>query len=957
MTIFTSLTFALKRLWSHRSLALALALGLAAAVALAVAVPLYSDGVNYTLLNTALSQSAAQTRRPPFTFIFHYVGSWHEPIDHAQFTPVDQFMQQQAAGVIGLPSEGVTRYAATDSLQLYPDGETINRRQRLDLVRLTTLSGVFEHIRLVEGTLPSPTEAGGEVIQALVSLKLANDIGLQFGETYLLYKPGETGQPPYQMRVTIAGVWLPADSTDPFWFYTPESFEKKLLVPEETFFGAAVEGLPKPINEAAWRIAFDGSAIHAEDVPGLLGRISQAQTQANALLPYTDLELSPVQPLRQYYRQALALTGLLFVFSAPIFTLLLYFLGLVAAMLVRRQRSEIAVLRSRGASRAYVVSVYWLEWTLLGTLTLPAGIWGGVGLAQLVGRTQSFLDFSRPADLPIRITPVVLGLGAGAVILSILLSVIPAWQASEHTIVSYKQERARARRKPLWQRAYLDMLLLIPALYGLYTLQQAKNGLLRILGFSAGSVNPFENPLLFLLPTLFILSLSLLLLRLLPFLLSALAWLSAHLPSLPSLLALRQLARSGGAHAGPLALMALTLSLAGFVASMAATLDHYLVDSAYYEAGADLNLAEGGEYTGDTGSSQPPGAPGSPQLPRPTPAEDAVWHFLPVSDHLSLPGVRAAARVGKYESELRAAGRSLDGRLLGVDRTDFPVVAFFRADFASEPLGGLMNRLALDPAALLVDSDTWARLNLSSGDSVQVQVTSGETRTLSFKAVGALDYFPSIYPEDGPFYIGNLDYIFEAFGGLLPYDVWLRIAPEADTQAIVLGLYNMGVNVVRVQDARAEVQTVFASPNRQGMLGLLSVGFLAAALLTVVGFLLYAVLSFRERFIQLGVLRAIGLSAWQMGAALAVEQMFLILTGLASGTGIAVLTAALYIPHLPVTLGSHPGTPPYVVEIAWENILRVYGIFAAMLLAGLLATSWLLARMKIFQAIKMGETV
>ena len=50
--------------------------------------------------------------------------------------------------------------------------------------------------------------------------------------------------------------------------------------------------------------------------------------------------------------------------------------------------------------------------------------------------------------------------------------------------------------------------------------------------------------------------------------------------------------------------MVVTLSLAGFVASMAYTLDKSLADSAYYEVGADLNLAEGGEYTGDAPAGQ-----------------------------------------------------------------------------------------------------------------------------------------------------------------------------------------------------------------------------------------------------------------------------------------------------------------------------------------------------------------
>jgi len=967
MILLNAISFALKRLWSHRGLALCLAGGLSVAVALAMAVPLYADGVNYNLLNAALSKAAAQSRRPPFNFIFHYVGSWHEPIPAEQYAPVDTFLREQVSGVVGLPALGFTRYVSTDNLQLYPPGEKIIRSQRLDLVKLAFVSGIFDHIRLVEGQLPSPVSGEwvgneGDPIEVLVSLALANDVSLQVGETYQVYKSSSRSGAPYQQPIRVTGIWIPVSSTtqeDDFWaFYAPSSFDKKLLIPESTFFGPVAASLPLPVNEAAWRIAFDGSGVHSEDIPGLLARIDQAQIRANALLAHTDLDSSPIQALRQYRRDALALTGSLFVFSAPVLGLALYFLGLVASMLVRRQRNEIAVLRSRGASRIWVVTVYLLEWCVLGGMALAAGLWLGMDVARLIGRTQSFLDFTRHADFPLRLTASALGLGLAAAGLSILFSLLPAWRAGRDTIVSYKQERARARQPPLWQRAYLDFLLLLPSLYGLYTLRA--EGKLKILGRTFGSSDPFENPLLFLLPTLFIVALSLLLLRLLPLLLASLAWLAAQLSGSVPVLALRQLSRSAGAYLGPLMLMVITLSLAGFVASMAHSLDKSLADSAYYEVGADLNLAEGGEYTGEIptgqGNAGQPGAPvGGASTGGNTPA---VWNFLPISDHLALPGVLAAARLGSYDAELTAGGRSASGQLIGVDRTEFPAVAFFRRDFAAEPLVALMNRLASDPAALLVDRTTWERFHVNTGDTVELRVTiDGEARVTAFKIAGLLDYFPTRYPEDGPFFLANLDYLFESWGGPQPYDVWLRTAPGTSTNAIITGINNLGVAVITTQDARARLDQAYSAPNRQGMLGLLSVGFLAASILTVVGFLLYTLFSLRERFIQLGVLRAIGLSVRQMGAALALEQVFLILTGLAAGTGISVLTAYLFIPHLPVSMGAHPGVPPYVVAIAWGDILRVYVIFGVMLLGGTTASLVSLAKMKIFQAVKLGEIV
>jgi putative ABC transport system permease protein len=962
MSILSIFSYVLKRLWSHSSLAACLALGLIASVSLAVAVPLYADGVNYNLLNAALSRTAAETRRPAFSFIFHYVGAWHNPIEMAKYEPVDAFMREQAAQIVGLPlgqygsdqEAGVTRYVSTENLQLYPQGNVIRRSERLELVKLTYMSGVFEHVRLIDGKLPS--RSGEDSIEALMPLKLANDLGLHVGETYLLYKPDARGTQPFRMQVTVAGLWVPQDPQDGFWFYPPDSLDKRLLVPEETFFRPVAAQLALPVDEAAWRLAFDGSGVHSQDVPSLLARIDQVQTRANALLPYTDLEFSPVQALRQYRGQSQALTGLLFAFSSPVLGLALYFLGLTAAMLVRRQRNEIAVLRSRGASRPWVAGIYGLEWSMLSGLALLTGPWLGMALARLVGQTRSFLDFSLKSPFSLSLTRQALGFGLTAAALALLFSLLPAWQSGRFTIVSYKQERARARQKPLWQRFYLDLLLLVPPLYGLYTLRS--QGKIMLLGRSLGASNPFENPLLFLLPALFILALSLLLLRLLPRLLSGLSWLAAQFPGTVPVLALRQLSRSAGAHMAPLMLLVITLSLAGFVASMAHTLDRSLTDGVYYQVGADLNLVEGGEYTGETQNPaevfSQAGASGTIQVPVSTDLP-AVWNFLPVSDHLSLPGVQAVARVGRYDAELQAGGRSAGGNLLAIDRTDFPRVAFFRRDFASEPLIALMNRLAYDPAALLVDRGTWERFNLNTGDPVQLRIRLEQRQTLEFKVAGVMEYFPTQYPEQGPFFVANLDYLFESTGGLQPYDVWLRTAQGADPRAIVQGVNNLGVAVIRAQDARLLLDQTFQTPNRQGVLGLLSVGFLSALLLNVVGFLLYALFSFRERYIQLGVLRAIGLSGEQMAAYLALEQFFLILTGLGVGTGIAVLAAYLFIPHLAVTFGSHPGVPPSVVEIAWGDMLRVYAVFGGMLLAGVGVTLFMLRRMRLFQAIKMGE--
>lgn len=939
-----AISYALKRLWHHRFLALNLAFGLLIAVALATTIPVYADGIHTSVLQSSLAQNAPGQS---FDFIFRYVGSWHEPVRKDQYQPVDQYLSQQAVGAIGLPGQDVTRYVATVNLQLYPSTEALSPANRLERVKLAFLSDAFSHVQLVEGRLPrSLTESSGKV-EALVALDLANTLDLRVGQTYALFLPSSGQTPAYRTDVEIAGIWVASDPQAAFWaIYPADSFEKKLLLQEDAWW-SATESIPTPVDEAAWRLALDGSGITSERVPELLARIGEAQNRAAALLPYTDLETSPVSALREYRSKAQSLTGSLFAFSVPVLGLVLFFLSLSAGQFVRSQHSEIAVLRSRGARRTWILVVYVCEWGVLGLIAWIFGVPAGLLLAGLVGRTQSFLDFSNPPAFTPHLGVQTALLGLAAVVTGIACCLIPVWQLGRDTVLSYKQERARARRTPLWQRLYLDAACLLPALYGWNTLRS--QGRLSVIGRAVGSADPFQNPLLFLLPALFLLGCGLLTLRLLPPILNLLAALSARLPGVTLPYVLRQFARSGGAYQGVLLLAICTVGLAAFVASEASSLDQTAQDSIHYTIGADLNLAEGGEFIPD----QPAGAQNAS-------AEiSGVWNFLPVQDHLQLPGVLAAARMGQYSASLSSSGRSASGQVFGIDRADFSQVAFFRDDFAAEPLNGLLNRLAASPDAVLVDQQTWERFSLHTGDTITLRIDlNGQLVNLSCTVVGVFTRFPTWSVErDGALFVTHLDRVFEAAGAYQPYAVWLRTTPDANTQEIINGINQMGVAVITAQDARAQWRQAVQAPGRQGVLGMLSVGFLAATSLTTISVLLYVLFSFRERTIQLGVLRAIGMNVPQMRRALVVELAFLVGSSLLLGTALGAFAVMLYVPYLPVQSGAGVDALPHVSQVAWQAIGQIALLFGVAFGVGIALLIASLRRMNLYQAIKMGETV
>jgi putative ABC transport system permease protein len=89
---------------------------------------------------------------------------------------------------------------------------------------------------------------------------------------------------------------------------------------------------------------------------------------------------------------------------------------------------------------------------------------------------------------------------------------------------------------------------------------------------------------------------------------------------------------------------------------------------------------------------------------------------------------------------------------------------------------------------------------------------------------------------------------------------------------------------------------------------------------------------------------------------LAWELAFLLLVGAAAGTGLGAWVSELFIPYLQSGTGVEAQFPPFVVAIDWMAIVRIYVLFGALFVAALAGLAALLMRIKIFQAVKLGET-
>jgi putative ABC transport system permease protein len=279
-------------------------------------------------------------------------------------------------------------------------------------------------------------------------------------------------------------------------------------------------------------------------------------------------------------------------------------------------------------------------------------------------------------------------------------------------------------------------------------------------------------------------------------------------------------------------------------------------------------------------------------------------------------------------------------------------------------LGSLMNALAAEPDGLLAQDSFLEETGLRIGDKLKVNATlglSGQIFDREMKIVGAYHLFPTVYPQPAPTLIANLDTLFGYPEAVTDYDVWLKLEKDVQAQSVIDKLRNASQREliwVEVQsNAKEEVLQMIEQPEWVGLFGILNVGFILTGLMSGIGFLLYATASMRRRFIQIGILQAIGLHNRQMILSLILEQVLLMVTAIFGGALVGLVTARLYIPGLQIGQASGTLVPPFMLSVGWEETAWLCLIFFLMLVVTIAITVYNLVHIRIFQAVKMGEAL
>ena len=588
---------------------------------------------------------------------------------------------------IGWFAGGSSRHTRTGRFTIAQEGEA--SRALAPLGELQSLTGYEDHVQVIEGSLPRPT-GPGEPIEVALSKAAAASTKLAVGQQVLLAEdfdtcareiPREDRPPPppcsptatvrYSFAATVTAVIEPLDPLDPFWVIQQERYFEPyrlvvengpvapLFTTEETMFGAFGAAHPGYRAAIAWHTFAD---------PGKLSRSNFDRASGDLKALYGEFEplgggsYSPlISVLQDYGREESYQQAPLTILLLEIAAVAIFFVVLVALVIVERQADEIALLRSRGATTRQVGVIYLAEGLVLGAPCLLAAPFIAAAATAVLGLTPTFSDINDGRLLPADIPFAAFGWAAAGVGLSLLALVIPALVTARKSAVVRRREQARPGVSIL-QRYYLDLVLAGIAALLLWELNERGNV---FTPSSTGGVS--SDPLLLASPAILVLAAAALLLRFYPLVLRLAARLLGRNAPPALAVGLWQVARSPGNSARLALLLTASVAVGTYAASYSTTATTTFEERARYQAGVDLRASALG--LGDMGLDSP-----------------AIDSAL-----TALPGVEQASAVTRLVGA--PATQGISGRVfqvLGLEPDRTAAMLWFRDDFAGESLHDLM---------------------------------------------------------------------------------------------------------------------------------------------------------------------------------------------------------------------------------------------------------------------------
>jgi ABC-type lipoprotein release transport system permease subunit len=471
------------------------------------------------------------------------------------------------------------------------------------VARILTSPMLAERLVVLAGAIPVATPNLIADPAQPVAMTLGKDVaatmGVDVGDQFLL-RPF-SGLPAVFELVEVAAIVEAVDPGDKMWgvdqpgsmFYlSQENFDFWMTpqaVPSDSdAWLREARGFSGIAATQRWTVGFDPEALKIEDLDSVRAGIAQFRADvardsggtlvANSFLP---------QLLDKFDVRSVVIGAPILAILALVVGGALYFLIYTAALTLEREGPEMALLRTRGASTWQTVGIHLAQSLAIAVVAAFVAPYVARWLVGLTGRVPPLSDLTggQPLEVAQRrpLQPFLIG-GAALTFLSMGLAIIPF---ARRRVLELRSLAARPGGRSVWQRYNLDLFAIGLSLVVLFQISQ--RGFINFTGDEAKL-----DPLAIVFPALLLFTGSLILLRVLPWLLRFIGWAMTKARSMSLALPGWHLGRNPIPY-GRLALLVwLTTGLGAFALTYASTLDSSFSDRAAFATGADVRIVGDG---------------------------------------------------------------------------------------------------------------------------------------------------------------------------------------------------------------------------------------------------------------------------------------------------------------------------------------------------------------------------
>ena len=954
--------FLIKRILNNKWLFLCLLIGALSTVAVVGAMPMYVNGIFQKVLTNDLRNQHMYEGLSPTRFTQLSMGDLKADDQMAvNMEATYETFNGNVTGRYPMSISETVRQERLGKLSILTEaGEPIEGEGKAIPTRLADYKDhvIWQYGRMPETTLgkkvsQADTDSSDEIVlEVAVSTSALKQMKLAVDRTYQLGKiaPFNKGTTVIS-QFKIVGVFTIEDENALFWSNGRyDTYAENIVFDWKDFERLMEPSLPTVMMDQELTTFYDYQEMKINDLPGIVRTYNEDMAKMQTLGKQYYLQFPVMSMLGDYQERQKSLKTTLWIVMVPLLIIMAFYAVLVSNLIVKQERNEIAVLKSRGAARRQIFLLYLMESVLIGVLALAIGPFLSRGLTVMLGASNGFLEFVQRAPMETLLTKEVYLYSGLALLLYSICILIPVIGASRMQIVLYKQSLLGDHKKAFWHRTYLDVVLLVVSLYGLYSFK-SRQDIMYSTGASADQMT--IDPLLFFISTLFILGISILFLRIYPWLVKLVFMMLEKTLSPVAYFSLVNVAEGNRNLQAIMLFLILSISFGLMSANQARTINQNALDKLSYEYGAEVviepynNLLHLGSVPVQSGE-------GAIEV-----AETlAVFEEPPYPKYEALEGGEALTKVYQIEDvKMNKAGeRFSDVHLMGIRTNEFGEIAWFRQDLLPYHLNEYLNLLAGAPKAVLLSSN-YKDSGLEVGDEVTFQVAY--QGSLKCRVYGFVDYFPGFnpYDENGRArYLAVVnDFYMDSQLPLRPYEIWMNKKDGVTDTKIYEQIVAAELELEAITFLEQATIKMKNDPLLLGMNGSLTMCFMVEMIISAVGFIIFWLLSMQERRLKFGIFRAIGMPLSSVNAIMMMEQLLVSGMAILMGFVLGSVSSELFVPLLEVLGGARDQVPPFVVVSDSRDYLKVLLATGVTLLIALVLLIYQVMKTNVNQIIKLGE--